>query len=468
VWKVSYRFNLGDDPVLQGWAIVDNDSDNDWENVKLSLVTGRPVSFIQNLYPPYYQGRPTLPLAIAGIAQAETYESGYGGSTEYSLYAESTSSMKSMAVADEDARMWSSVNGAMEAQRPAAPMPAMAARNSVPFTSGVINTAEATAAGEQFEFTIKTPVTLERRQSAMLPIVEGPVTAEKTLIFSAQKISGASGNTILHPSVSAEITNNTGVKLPAGPITVYDGNIYAGDALMEYLGIGEKRIISWGDDLSVSANVVQGAARNISAVNISGGIMTVTRKIVNERTYNIRSSDTNSKRIVIEHPITRGATLTEPTAIGEQTDFAYRFVRNLNANENLSLIVKEESPVLEKITLTRLSTDSFLSYTTNTEIPANVRAALQGAIELRKKVDAQKIALGSLEAQKTNLLSEEDRTRSNIEAVGNSSAQGQNYLNRLSNLDTQIDKVNADIDTARTAVQDAQKEYDTYLSNLEI
>ncbi|MDR2795412.1 MAG: DUF4139 domain-containing protein, partial [Spirochaetaceae bacterium] len=82
VWKVSYRLDLnGAKPFLQGWAVIDNDGDIDWTDVEISLVTGRPVSFIQNLYPPYYVNRPILPLAIAGAAEAQTYDSGYGGET---------------------------------------------------------------------------------------------------------------------------------------------------------------------------------------------------------------------------------------------------------------------------------------------------------------------------------------------------------------------------------------------------
>ena len=69
VWKASYRLDLSQDkPQIQGWAIVDNPSEQDWKNVSLSLVSGRPVSFIQDLYPPLYLERPTIPLAIAGIA----------------------------------------------------------------------------------------------------------------------------------------------------------------------------------------------------------------------------------------------------------------------------------------------------------------------------------------------------------------------------------------------------------------
>jgi hypothetical protein len=62
LWKMTYRLALSADepPLLQGWAIVENTTDEDWRNVRLELVSGRPVSFIQNLYEPIYPKRPTV------------------------------------------------------------------------------------------------------------------------------------------------------------------------------------------------------------------------------------------------------------------------------------------------------------------------------------------------------------------------------------------------------------------------
>src|SRR5436190_5220188 len=64
IWKTTYRVVRDTDgkPFFQGWAIVDNVSDDDWQNVQLSLVSGSPVSFIQNLQKPLYRYRPIIPI----------------------------------------------------------------------------------------------------------------------------------------------------------------------------------------------------------------------------------------------------------------------------------------------------------------------------------------------------------------------------------------------------------------------
>ncbi|MBV9767993.1 MAG: hypothetical protein JOZ32_00340, partial [Bryobacterales bacterium] len=64
VWKSSYRLIFTDkpEPTLEAWAIVDNTTGEDWTNVHLAVVSGRPVSFISNLYEPKYVARQTVEL----------------------------------------------------------------------------------------------------------------------------------------------------------------------------------------------------------------------------------------------------------------------------------------------------------------------------------------------------------------------------------------------------------------------
>ena len=61
VWKTSYRLVLDDkQPFLQGWAIVENTTSQDWKDVELTLLGGRPVSFEMDLYSPLFAERPLV------------------------------------------------------------------------------------------------------------------------------------------------------------------------------------------------------------------------------------------------------------------------------------------------------------------------------------------------------------------------------------------------------------------------
>ncbi|MCL2380550.1 MAG: DUF4139 domain-containing protein [Treponema sp.] len=447
VWKVSYRLDLGrEQPFLQGWAIVDNDSDTDWEGVELSLVTGRPASFIQNLFQPYHVFRPVLPLAIAGAAEGRAHEPGI------TLMARTRASM--MPEEPAAARQW--------AEADFAPMPQAAAPA---VAGGVMQTAEGVAAGEQFLFTFNRPVTLQRRQSAMLPLVEGSVQAERTLIFSgARALSGATA----HPEIGAELTNTSGISLPAGPITVYDGGIFAGHALIEFFPEGERRFITFGQDLSVTGNVTSSAARHIAAVNLSGGVMTISRRQSHERVYTIRNASDEERRIIIEHPVIPGAELVQPANAEERTAALYRFNRTIGARETLTLTVREETPISEQVTLAHLHENAFLHFATSHEIPANVRAVLTRAIELRRIAAAAAAVQSELERERAWLISEQERTRHNLEAVGVQSPQGQEFLNRLVALDNEIGGFTARVNEAAREAQRTRSEYEDFLAAITI
>ncbi|MDR3160257.1 MAG: DUF4139 domain-containing protein, partial [Spirochaetaceae bacterium] len=410
VWKVSYRLDLrGDKPLLQGWAIVDNDGDTDWDGVELSLVTGRPVSFIQNLYPPYHLSRPVLPLAIAGIAEGRAYDSGYG---EAGGRAASAAKEAPRAAAPQMMLRESEEKAEYALADSAVPFP----EQSPNIVRGILETAWGGAAGDQFEFTLRQPVHLPRQQSAMLPLVEGTVTAERTLVFDGVR---ALGRGITHPAIGAELTNTTGMKLPAGPITVFDGGLYAGDALIVFFPEQEKRLISYGEDLSVNGNVELGSVpRRIHSVTINRGVMTINRKAVYERLYTFKNSSAENKRLILEHPLTASAALIEPASFYERTDSLYRFDLTLPAGGERTVAVREELPLAEGIILAQLRPEALVSYISNQEIPEGVRRALQQGVELRQRTEEARAALADLEARWRRLSAEQDRIRQNLEAAG--------------------------------------------------
>jgi hypothetical protein len=362
---------------------------------------------------------------------------------------------------------------AEKAVSPTARSSAAASGSAGLVVNSVLTGAAGNATGDQFEFTVKDPVTLNRRMSAMIPLTDGEITARKFLIFNGAQAQDRSS----HPNLGAELTNTTGIKLPAGPITVYDGGAYAGDALFEFFNLGEKRLISWGEDLSVTGTVNVTNTVTVTTVNVSGGVMTINRRQSYEKKYQFKNAGPEAKSIVIEHPITRGSTLTEPKTYDEATAQVYRFIRELgagaptgasarpNAGET-EFIVREDVPVSSRMVLTDQRLETLLSYSTNQEIPANIRASLARAVELQQKTyDAEKNRTET-ETRKNFLVAEQDRIRKNLEAAGNTTQQGQEYLRRLTSLDTDIDRINNDLEKQRLEVRTAEAAWDSYLRSL--
>ena len=78
LWKSSYRllFDPKGEATLEGWAIVDNITGDDWTNVHLAVVSGRPVSFISKLYEPFYVQRTTADVENAYAQAPVVYEGG--------------------------------------------------------------------------------------------------------------------------------------------------------------------------------------------------------------------------------------------------------------------------------------------------------------------------------------------------------------------------------------------------------
>jgi hypothetical protein len=329
---------------------------------------------------------------------------------------------------------------------------------------GGMDTARGAALGDQFAFTVKDPVSLERRRSVMLPLVEEKISAVKLLILSGER---ALGRTV-HPYLGAELLNATGMKLPAGPLTVYDGGAYAGDALIEFFNDGEKRLVSWGEDLSVTARAANYGNRFVSAVSVSGGLMTISRTQVYTKTYTVQNVAGEAKQVLIEHPFTPGAELAEPAAPAEKTPAAYRFLQTLPARGELVFTVREQRPVVEQIALVQQRPETLASYAADGGIPQKVRAALQKALDLKREVDAAQSVLANLQNHRDFLVSEQDRIRQNLEAAGNQSPQGQDYLKRLVQLDSDLDTLTLRIDDARKNTQTAQTDLETYIASLNL
>ncbi|MCL2175143.1 MAG: DUF4139 domain-containing protein [Treponema sp.] len=469
VWKASYRLNLSTEkPFLQGWAIVDNNTDIDWNNIELSLVTGKPVSFIQDLYKIQNLSRPTIPLMTEGIANAKTYDS--GGQKKYAA-SEYQPAMRSKKIKSDTEGISLSQDdidiaflGHTEKDPSYSPH---AAPNEALIMSGLTETAASRPSGDQFEFTIKKPVSLMRQQSAMLPLVEGDVKAVKLIVFSMED---KDINCAYNPSICVELTNNTGIKLPAGPITVYDGRTYAGDALIKFFPEYEKRLISYGEDLSVSVSFNHTVSEKISLVKIEKGFMALNKKMIYETVYTFRNAGKEAKKIIIEHPVTLNTKLIRPKEYSEKTHNLYRFSEALPPTGDLiNFSVIEEKTTHEEIQIINYNYEKLAGFLLNKDITQkSAKKVVQGSFKLNMKIIQAENALKELKDKRKKLIEKQERTRKNIEAVGNQSQQGKDYLQRLANEDNEMDDLEDKINSAAGAIEIAKKEFENYLLGIKI
>jgi hypothetical protein len=422
VWKSSYRLIFGatGQPVLEGWAIVDNTTGEDWTKVQLSLVSGRPISFVSQLYAPKYVERPEAELADDRAARPVVHEGDYAPSAGLGG-GFGTGSGGGVG------------GGVMRSQARAAPAPmapvagrAMAETLQVA-PSSIVASASAGELGELFEYRIAQPVTIRKDESAMLPFLQQPIEARKLLIYSDHSSQ--------HPTNAAELTNSSGKTLDGGPITVYDGGAYAGEALMETLKAADKRLISYAVDLGTRiTEAFGGKGAVVREIHAARGILTTKLAAEESRTYTVRNVDKKAKTLIIEHPLRQGYTLLNQKP-AEKTASAYRFEIQLAPDASQEFPVAEERVYDQTYQVTSLTPDILLSYVSNRTLSDAGRRQLQGIADEKRQIAENDRALEDAQGQTRDLTADEERIRQNIASLNNVSGQQQQVQNYARQLD---------------------------------
>ena len=414
VWKSSYRLIFSEKaPTLEGWAIVDNMTGEDWTKVRLSLVSGRPISFVSQLYAPKYVQRPEAELADDTAARPVVHSAAF----------------EAEAKAAPASRPANRAMGILAPPAPppaAAPAPQFMREEVVP--SSIAASATGQELGELFEYRIAQPVTIRKNESAMLPFLQQPIEGRKLLIYSDHSSQ--------HPTNAAELSNSTGKTLDGGPITVYDAGAYGGEALMETLKGGEKRLISYAVDLGTRITEAFGSKQAlVREVRATRGTLTTKFAAEETRTYTIRNVDKKAKTLILEHPLRPGYTLLNQKP-KEKTANNYRFEVSLAPDSTQEFVVAEERVYDTQTMITNLSPDMLVSYIQNRSLSDAARKQLDRIATQKRQIADNDRALQEAQGQINEATQDEDRIRRNIQSLNNVSGQQQLVQNYARQLDT--------------------------------
>jgi len=463
IWKTTYRVVLDpkQKPLLQGWAIVDNTTPMDWDNVELSLVAGAPVSFVQNLSQPLYARRPVVPLPEGFQVTPQTHEATLEeGEAEPQGVAgllsapapglagpiEKDEAFRERAAKAASVAEYSIGRGVGEAMRQNAP-----------------EVARGQALGEQFEYSLRQPVTIRRNQSALLPIIHTDVDGEKVTLFNE-----SSGQQ--RPWLAVWLKNSSGLTLDAGSFTVIDTNAFAGEGLTQTINPGESRLLSYALDLGVEVATNRDTDRErVERVEIVKGLMRLYRKVVEKKTYTIRNNDAKGRTVVVEHPVRAGWTLVETAQPAESSANYHRFKIEAKSKATTELAVREENPQETVYGLANITPEQITIWVRQKAIDAEIEAALKRILAKKNEIDDFNKKIAVLEAEQNEIFRDQQRLRDNLNRLGGTPEEANlrlRYVRQLEQQETRLGGLRAERARLEDARAAAQKDLDAMLQSL--
>ena len=277
-------------------------------------------------------------------------------------------------------------------------------------------TPSATAAklGDSFQYAIDRPVTLQRQKSALLPILGKDVQASRLSIYN-EKVQAR------FPLLGLRLKNTTGLHLMQGPVTVYDGSTYAGDARVMDLQPGEERLVSYAVDLGTEVNAVPSTE--------SGRILTGSRRSTassqtrvkhrQAKAYTAKNRNDAERTLLVEHPVNNAFTLVGEKPRETASD-VHRFELKLPAGATKTLTVTEEQEAAQL--LVSSSGDEQVRWLISQPLAGpKLKAGLAKALELRGAKSKTTLELAELRRQLASILEDQTRMRANVKELPSNS-----------------------------------------------
>ncbi|HEY1404407.1 MAG TPA: hypothetical protein VGB05_09795 [Pyrinomonadaceae bacterium] len=497
IWKTTYRVVLdaAGQPFFQGWAIVDNVSEEDWNNVQLSLISGTPVSFIQPIQQPFYRYRPVIPMPGNLSLNPQVYEPDDSGGT--SLNGRSAAEIPSQAYAapppppapQDLLKSTVQGRGAARSERGARQDLLLRQQNQVNNlslladgtagatgegtlsaaitgdSSGVAAAAEGNEVGDLFEYQIAQPVTVKRDRSALIPILQTRMEGARVSIFNESVRRE-------RPMSGMLLKNTSTLTLEDGAVTVIDGNAYAGEALMERLKPAEQRLISFALDLGTLVTVRQKEDRAPAyLVRILNGVFQAHYHRQDKKTYALANQTAHTRVVYVEHPVRPGWELDDketPKPEGRSARY-YRFRMELKPHERTELTVTERQPLMDTFALTNVTSDQLRLFVSRRYLDEATRIALEKIVEIKSRIAAIDTRLAAIEAEITEIGEDQTRLRENIETLSQTAEAKlliARYVAKADQQETRIEQLTKERQTANEERQRLQPQLDAAIRAL--
>ena len=318
--------------------------------------------------------------------------------------------------------------------------------------------------GDLFEYHVKGPVTIHKNQSALVPIIQSNVEAEKVSLWNPSLGSG-------RPLRALWLTNTSALTLDGGSFSVLEDETFAGEGLMDPLKAGEKRLLSYAADLGLRVTTSVGSeADRVRRVRILHGVMYQTNEVREKKTYTVRNEDTAARTLIIEHPLRPGWNLSAgaPKADETSADY-YRFRLEIEPKSTAAITVPESQPVQTNVQINNINSDQIAFYLQQRSISPEIEAALRGVIAQKDRVAGFEDEATQRKAELESIYDDQQRLRENLKSLKGSAEERtltQRYLQRLNDQETRLETIQKEIADFEKKQEEAQAELDAMIERI--
>lgn len=453
VWKASYRLTLPADAAaprsaLQGWAVVENLSGQDWKDVELTLVSGRPVAFRQALYNAYYVTRPEVPVEVAGRLMPGVDRGGVDADQR-------AKSMPMPTSPQYRAQQERSV-----AAPAAAPPPPPA-----PIAGGAEPIAASDAA-TQVVFKFPRAVSVENGRTLSIPIIDRQVPALRLALYQADTAAR-------NPLAAIRLTNDGESGLPPGVITIYERDkagyvAYVGDARLSGFPTGETRLLAYALDEKIVIERDVAQTDQLATGSIANGALRLSRVVRQTTTYRVRGPAKEPRQLIVVQRRLPGWTLSKPDSKGvELSEGNYRIPFQLpGGDQTQTFEVVQEQTQQQEVRLVESATDQIRVYAQAREFDAKTRDALSRVLQLQQAVAEAQRKVTQVDGERQQIVQEQARLRDNLARVPANSDLQRRYLATLDKQETELEAIAKRRGEAEKGVETAREALRTYVASL--
>ena len=417
-WKPAYRLVVGKDgePLLQGWAVVDNVSGEDWNNVELSLVAGTPMSFIYDLHSPQFTKRVDLtprgqevalapPRVQPGVstkdlsrkAYKKSRSSGGGAGRSASAPAAEPSPMDDYGDYDEDLAMAEeALEDELERQTEA--------------------NVEGAKLGSLFRYDLKDPVTVPDRSSTLVAIVNKRVPGQEVVLFRPEYSSGGQTN----PYRAVLFKNESGFTLEKGPVTIYSGGTFVGEGFIERMEKSTNAFVTYSIDGNVNMTSRYGTRQEgLRLLKIIDGMIVSEVLEINTTTYDLNNRHAEPITAYIKTARRTGWKLRNQPAETIETPDALMVPVAVPGGDKAELKIEWVKPVVRRERFnTNLSLSVLDIYMKSGKAPPEVAKKLDEAKKLKSRIDDLQREVSRVEKLHRTLSRDQERVRKNLKMLG--------------------------------------------------